>query len=153
MFFLQTNGSGVLSFAGVSVAGTIVSSAIATDTTNRATTSTSFVTGSNTLSVTITPSSASNKILIIANIGQLNSDNGILTIYRGATNLGGGSYGGLVYYVGSTISWSASMSYLDSPATTSATTYQVYFKSDGGGNTTMYNGSNKSTIIVMEIKG
>ena len=66
VFFLQTNGSGVLSFAGVSAsAGQVIQVVNATDSTERSTTSGSFVTASNTLSVSITPSSSSNKILIL----------------------------------------------------------------------------------------
>jgi len=46
------------------------------------------------------------------------------------------------------------MTYLDSPSTTSATTYQVYFRSNAGGNTSFINFANILTsITVMEIKG
>ncbi len=63
---LQTNGSGVLSFAGVSAsAGQVIQVVTATDSTRRTTTSTSFVTASNTLSATITPSSTLNKIFVV----------------------------------------------------------------------------------------
>jgi hypothetical protein len=45
--------------------GKVLQVVTATDSTQRSTTSTSFVTASNTLSVSITPSSASNKVLIL----------------------------------------------------------------------------------------
>jgi hypothetical protein len=83
---LQTNGSGVLSFAG---GGKVLQVVTATDLTERTTTSSSYVTSSNTLSVTITPSSASNKILIIVTSNTTSEgDYGYFTIFRGATNLG-----------------------------------------------------------------
>ena len=151
---LVTNGSGVLSFAAVGAsAGQVIQVLGATDSTGRSTTSTSFVTGSNTLSVTITPSSASNKIAIFVNHYTYNDvATTFATIYRGATNLGGTngmSYGGTN---GGAIDYTTSYNYLDSPSTTSATTYQVYFRANSG--TAFICGSNTlSQIIVMEIKG
>jgi hypothetical protein len=153
---LQTNGSGVLSFAGVSAsAGQVIQVVTATDSTSRTTTSTSFVTGSNTLSVSITPSSASNKILIIATtttrVGE-DGANSFYTIYKNATNLGNSN--GM-----SSHSWNAgdvrvpvAMTYLDSPSTTSAITYQVYFRSSTGTTYLNFN-SSVTSITVMEIKG
>jgi hypothetical protein len=151
---LQTNGSGVLSFAAVGAsAGQVIQVLGATDSTQRSTTSTSFVTGSNTLSVTITPSSASNKIAIfVSNYAYSGGNAAYYTIYRGATNLGGTN--GLGYYntIGGTNDGTSAYNYLDSPATTSATTYQVYFRTSN--DTGYLNGNNtKSQIIVMEIKG
>ena len=143
-----------LSFATVgATAGQVIQVLGATDTSNRSTTSTSFVTASNTLSVSITPSATANKILILVNIGQVNADNGYFTIYRGSTNLGSGSKSALAYFNGAAVAWNSSMIYLDSPSTTSATTYQVYIKSNGGGTCTMYNSVATATITCMEIKG
>jgi len=133
-------------------AGQVIQVLGATDSTTRSTTSASFVTGSNTLSVTITPSSASNKIFIIASLGALQGDNINTTIYRASTNLGG-TRG---FFVGDvvTASMGFTMSYLDSPATTSATTYQVYFKVSDAGTTGIYGaGTVTSTITCFEIKG
>ena len=150
MFFLQTNGSGVLSFAGVSAsAGQVIQVLSATDSTLRSTTSTSFVTASNTLSVTITPSSASNKILILVSTTVYAESINRLTIYRGATNLGnsnGMSESGFDGYDG------ISMVYLDSPSTTSAITYQVYFKVNTGTGQ-LQPDANQGSIVCMEIKG
>jgi hypothetical protein len=154
---LQTNGSGVLSFAGVSAsAGQVIQVITATDDTTRSTTSTSFVTGSNTLSVSITPASASNKIFIVANVNSGDADSGAerhFTIQRGATNLGntsglaqGRTSGGLGF------SMNVNMAVLDSPSTTSATTYQVYMKSPNG-TARMNENSCRGTITCFEIKG
>jgi hypothetical protein len=153
---LQTNGSGVLSFAGVSAsAGQVIQVVTATDSTSRSSTSTSFVTASNTLSVTITPSSSSNKILILASTGvYVPSDNEMyVTIYRGATNLG--SSNGMAMSRDGAVNamCSVGINYLDSPATTSATTYQVYFRTDSGSNATLNRSGVKGSITCMEIKG
>jgi hypothetical protein len=146
-------------------AGYIIQVVTATDSTTRSTTGTSFVTASNTLSVSITPSSASNKILVMVDGGgRASNDDASLTttIYRGATNLGD-STGGL----GSAVAGSEagggdngmfSMHLLDSPATTSSTTYQVYIKNSAGAGTVYINNNrnnqtSKSSITVMEVKG
>jgi len=151
---LQTNGSGVLSFAGVSAsAGQVIQVLSATDSTTRSTTSTSFVTGSNTLSVTITPSSSSNKILIIVTSTYYNEvARSNYTIYRGSTNLGNATYG-FQYLSSQELANAVCMNYLDSPATTSATTYQVRFRATGSGTVYMQGEASIGVITVMEIKG
>jgi hypothetical protein len=155
---LQTNGSGVLSFASAG-GGKVLQVVTAHDSTERASSSSSFVTSSNTLSVTITPASASNKIFILVTgtlyntIGQVYS---IATVFRGATDLGQASGRGLTLMYtpsNSDATSSMAMSVLDSPNTTSATTYQVYFKIKDGGSATLNQHSNKSTITAFEIAG
>ena len=139
--------------AGAS-AGQIIQVLSATDSTVRSTTSTSFVTASNTLSVTITPSSASNKMFIIVDGGTYSSSaTGFATIYRDSTNLGNGNFGMLTNYDGGVgVRIGLSMSYLDSPATTSATTYQVYFRQGAGTGQLLFD-TTKGSITVMEVKG
>ena len=153
---MVTNGSGVLSFAAVG-GGKVLQVITATDSTQRTATSSSFVTASNTLSVSITPSSASNKVLILADTTGHNSADSvpfIWTIYRGATNLGNGNNGmtNIYWANGASIQTPVSMTYLDSPNTTSAITYQVYMRSSSG---TMYVnvGSGTSSITALEIAG
>ena len=104
------------------------------------TTSTSFVTTN--FSVTITPSSASNKIYLISSgIINSSSNNARVTIYRGATNIGSSvgmsqtNLGGWAPYC---------VNYLDSPATTSATTYTMYYL-NGGGATAYWGGDGQLT--------
>jgi hypothetical protein len=153
VFFLQTNGSGVLSFAGVSAsAGQVIQVLGATDSTSRNTTSSTFVTASNTLSVTITPASASNKILILVSAGVYTSGHpAYYTIYRGSTNLGNTNG---MFYLGTDITNGCCMSYLDSPSTTSATTYQVYLRAYSAiGTAELQNSTTKGSITCMEIKG
>ena len=135
-------------------AGQVIQVLGATDTTSRTTTSTSFVTGSNTLSVTITPSATSSKFAIFVSHYAYNGNAfGDYTIFRGATNLGGAD--GLVRFNSGSglIDGSCAYNFLDSPNTTSAITYQAYMKTTAAN--TMYMGKADSTaqIIVMEIKG
>ena len=111
------------------------------------------------LTASITPSSTSSKILVIVtqagvlkNTGT--SDNACnLKLVRGATDLS------LLSEIGKTnsnilnIVGSASITYLDSPATTSATTYKTQFASHLGaanGAFVQYN-NNTSNLILMEV--
>jgi hypothetical protein len=134
-------------------AGQVIQVLGATDSTQRSTSSTSFVTGSNTLSVTITPSSASNKIAIFVNHYTYN-DNAvtICTIYRDATNLGGTNGLAVVPSLSGSLETPTAYNYLDSPATTSATTYQVYFRTTSS-SAKICASNTVAQIIVMEIKG
>jgi len=158
VFFLQTNGSGVLSFAGVSAsAGQVIQVVSATDSTTRTTTSSSYVTGSNTLSASITPSSASNKILIMLYTGTARDDGSAanFTIYRSGSNLFGADG---IFSKGREDDLGIDIiplgfHYLDSPATTSSTTYQVYMKVSGSVTAYLTNGSLKASITLLEIKG
>jgi hypothetical protein len=97
-------------------------------------TSTSTWTAVPGLSVAITPSSTSSKILVLASVaGATNADFGV-RCYRGGTNIGSSTtasasnqYGqwqsGTIYG-----NYTMSFMYLDSPATTSSTTYYIYVK-------------------------
>ena len=137
--------------------GKVLQVVTATDTTERGTTSTSFVTGSNTLSVSITPSSTSNKILVITNATILADNRAYYTIYRASTNLGDSTYGFVEFYPGDSTNYiisSCSMSVLDSPSSTSALTYQVYFRDASGSGTSYLNYRGiKGTITCLEIAG
>jgi hypothetical protein len=163
---LQTNGSGVLSFAGVSAsAGQVIQVVTATDSTLRETTGSSYVTGSNTLSVAITPSSSANKVFIIVHLNSChNSTNGVFgyfTIFRNATNLSPDGNGLCTTGISMDASvvtphagFPLTMTYLDTPNTTSSTTYQVYFKSEFGGNTGFNRRkTSQCRITCMEIAG
>ena len=139
--------------------GKVLQVLTATDQTKRTTTSTSFVTASNTLSVDITPSATSSKVLIMIStvIGNDTTEaQAISTIYRDSTNLGNGNSGMLVTYnfSGSTRQ-SASLIFLDSPSSTSQLTYQLYVRGTGGNTEINYDGASgnggKGSIIVMEI--
>ena len=163
MSLTQLRNLGIVANAGISTtklgAGAVLQVVNATDSTVRTTSSSSYVTASNNLSVSITPSSASNKIFIITNfIAYLDSPTeAFFTIYRGATNLSGADGMVTLYTEGSgeQITTPISMSYLDSPSTTSATTYQVYIKVVGGGSVgfSAYPSTGKASITAFEIAG
>jgi hypothetical protein len=126
--------------------------------TSTSTTSSSFVDLG--LSVSITPKFSTSKILVIACLSAVykngaNSSVGI-NIVRGSTEIVKLADNGLSYTAGSGASQtSATMNYLDSPATTSATTYKVQFKNGSatGTNVTINDSNVTSTITVMEIAG
>ena len=121
------------------------------------------------LSVTITPSSASNKILVIVNFGTLSSDNNAdigIDIYRGATQLtvgSGGSNTNCTFIPAmntpATNSASSSFTLLDSPSTTSSTDYKIRCMINSG--RTLYLNRRASdfsyacisAVTLMEIKG
>ena len=119
------------------------------------------------MSVTITPTSASNKVMIIITgfFGQGNP-NGAVQLVRGSTSIaeGTGSFGGATGYIsyddqtGSQYTMeSHAFHFVDTPNTTSATTYLMRTSS----HTTVYfnrsrqasSGRSSSTITAMEIKG
>ena len=120
------------------------------------TASTSFVATGHIVS--ITPLSASSKILISLTGGQItySSTDKIRTrLYR---KIGTGSYSDLTgdferVSLNSTYDFGHSFSYLDSPSTTSTVYYQPYFRSQNGNNI-YYDYTNLDTnamLTVMEI--
>jgi len=152
---------------GTGVGGKVLQVVQATTSTNSETSSTSFVTTG--LSASITPSSTSNKILAICSFGGGNNNGAsgaglehIYTLYRNSTDLGAASSKGfnpVTYYTASgnapiLYSIPVSINYLDSPSTTSSTTYAVYFRVNNasyGAQFCRYNST--ATIILMEIAG
>ena len=119
--------------------------------------------GDTGLTATITPTAASSKIFIIitqpyASIkNSITAVGGFWEVLRDATSLGITAAEQSLYMTGasgnlqlSLLGWS--VSYMDSPATTSATTYKTQIKADAA-STTVYTstGSRKATITLMEI--
>ena len=112
---------------------------VKTDTFSKQSTAFAAITG---LSATITPSSSSNKILVEARLylsaGNSNGTSAAkLNFVRGSTNIGQPSSGSSNHEA-TFYSWgsnnymdSKTMSFLDSPATTSATTYKIQMGADG----------------------
>ncbi len=102
------------------------------------------------LSQSITPRSTSSKILILCNISLSSGDDATgrsFRFIRGSTHIGGGSEGSRksVSFFGSPMSGdtnmagTTSMHFLDSPSTTSATTYKVQMTGYNSGVTTYIN--------------
>ena len=125
------------------------------------TTSTTFADVSG-LSVSITPSSASNKILVFATLMTSNvfgSSSVKLNLLRDSTILGEGSTGTQKASIGNYgYTHSSALNWLDSPSTTSSTTYKIQFATDNSGNAIYVNRNGidlnytgSSSITVMEI--
>jgi hypothetical protein len=129
----------------------------------QATTSTQVINNTSTfadtgLTASITPSSATSKVLVI--VSQMgcfktaaDSANAvILNLFRGATDIALIAGNGLATATSVGIEASFSYSYLDSPATTSSTTYKTRFKNTSNANSVRVQQTNDlSTIILMEI--
>lgn len=103
----------------------------------------------------ITPTSASSKILVLlyAPLWQTNGfgGNSFLTLYRnGSSFISSGSDIIVLAAPGQNMYGSVSFNYLDSPASTSTLTYQPYIRSDTGGNT-FFNGTGAATLTLLEI--
>ena len=105
------------------------------DTTNRSSNSTSFV--STGVEVSITPSATSSKVLLLCNYSLgIDTDqrrNHVLTFYRGSTDLTPSGVNGFQNpcMPGTNATFHLfpqSMSFLDSPSSTSATTYKLMWK-------------------------
>jgi len=140
-------------------AGKIIQVVSATSTTTYSSSSTSWVAATG-FSATISPQFSTSKIAVFMCGGTVDS-NGIgsqvaMTIYRNnTTNLAppnGGNDKGIceIYGPSSRLQIPISMSYVDSPSTTSATTYTLYYR--GNGSTNYINGDNtQGCIILMEI--
>ena len=122
-------------------------------------TNSTSLTASN-LSATITPKYSSSKVLITVSLNGCyrasETDYIVFHIYKGGSNHH--SISTAVAQNGESASDSVAHSYLDSPNTTSATTYAVYMRSGtGGGNIGIGNyaiggdGSTRSTMILTEI--
>jgi hypothetical protein len=107
---------------------------IVTATTNTQVTNATTTHADTTLTATITPTSASNKVLIFVSQNGLGKTGGTslaydLRLLRGATNIAFPVYqGGIATGVADVYTNSASFAYLDAPATTSATTYKTQIK-------------------------
>jgi len=131
-------------------AGSVLQVLQGTSSTETTFTSTSFI--GTTTSVSITPTSTSSKILVTAVLPIQNSTGLIVyTLYRDAVNLGDSSSGLGRWYVTNSDT-NATMLFLDSPSTTSATTYTVRVRVTSG--TGYYNIANEpSSIVVQEIAG
>ena len=112
------------------------------------------------LTATITPASASNKVLVIVNQTGLRKVAGnaesavIVRLLRDATEIIS-NFSGFAGYENSSKEnrvASASVSYLDSPNTTSATTYKTQFKNFQNANgVSVQDGNSESSITLLEI--
>ena len=136
-------------------AGSVLQVVNATYGTVFSTTSATFVASG--LTVSITPRSASSKILVIAAMPSRAVTLGeaaIATIYRNSTNLAPTDGFNMIQIAGYIFA-TLPLMILDSPSTTSSTSYSVYVRSSGGAANTFNNPAAGafSTITLMEIQG
>jgi hypothetical protein len=161
----QSNGStkATINSSGFSYPGGVLQVISVTKTDTFSTTSAGTFVDVTGLSVSITPKSASNKILIFCTIPCSHPASAIarFNIVRGSTNIcqpasvQNLSSSKTAYYLSGDLGAASDIHFLDSPATTSATTYKIQCCSNGG---TMFVGQRNSgdmampsTITVMEI--
>ncbi len=125
------------------------------------------------LTLNITPTATSSKILFMASVAGVGTDNSVVQAYRDSTIIAGGdasgsrtqSFTGSLYngiFAAPTL-MTASINWLDTPSTTSAITYKIKAGAVGGG--TLYLGRNATdnddaqhtrapqVITLMEIAG
>jgi hypothetical protein len=146
-----------LQWAAAAAGGKVLQVVQATNSTAAANSTTTYA--DTNLTASITPSAATSKVLVIVHQNGTTKSNGnvnnanYLKLVRGVTDLTtfGASVGftstAIYNYVGS-----CSTAYLDSPNTTSATTYKTQFKNDvAAAAVGVQTGSATSTITLMEI--
>jgi hypothetical protein len=159
---ITLNGDGAISgltATGISAvqklpAGTVLQVVSTTpDQTQISTSSTSYVTSN--LSLAITPTFSSSKIFVICSYSvAVNSGRACATtLYRSSTNLAPDNALGRFYTASGGDSWTqSSIMFLDSPATTSSTTYALYFRAEGSYAVELFAGNFVApTLTLMEI--
>jgi len=106
-----------------------------------------------TLTASITPSSTSSKIYVMVNSTIYTSNNASVTLFRDSTNIGGSTYGFGRLTNPDDVWETVSITYLDSPSTTSSITYKLGARSESsniyvGGDSDQIN-----SITLMEVAG
>jgi hypothetical protein len=119
-------------------------------------TTTSTTSGTNvdtTLSATITPQSSSSKILAMITqtaFCSTSATDSIFQLVRGSTAIATNKFVAYGSTSANVVSWA--LNYLDSPATTSATTYKTQMRRDAGGGTVITQvGDSLSTLTLFEV--
>jgi len=149
--------TGTLAVQGGTGVGKVLQVVQGTTQTSVSTTSLSYVTTN--LTASITPTSATSKVLVLFSISGYNDTAGgqsIATVFRGTvagTNLGAtnsSGFGAAFSGAGETMS-NISGIILDSPSTTSATTYTVGFKRKTTGTAYVLVDGQLATLTLMEI--
>ena len=162
---ILTVASGIPSWATAAAGGTVIKVVYGSTTTSTNISSTSFT--DTTLTASITPTSNTSKVLVLCALQSTLTQSTTQSLgqkaqlVRGATNIftqpGAYQSGYLNLYSsanGFEAGWPLVLNYLDSPATTSSTTYKLQIALNGTANSATsicQHGSAISTIILMEI--
>jgi len=174
---LQANGvtKATIGSSGLYSTGHVLQVVTLNHTTAFSTSSATFVDVTD-LTLSITPSSTSSKILVMVtvNAAHTNSNSALFRLLRNSTPIGGGvakpsssHQDNVIGTLRTTTNYHThvvSYNYLDSPSTTSATTYKIQTLSTAGLNPTYVNRTindstsefdsrNASSIVLMEIAG
>lgn len=133
--------------------GKILQVVLGTSTTFKSTTSSTYQTTN--LTATITPTSATSKIIVIA-FGDLQTGSTTTVVqaalFRDSTNISSNSVGAaLLCITAGSQSVPASMGTIDSPASTSAIVYSVKLASSNNASSVTWGASTGQTLIVLEI--
>ena len=123
-------------------------------TTGASTTTASTAYSSTGLTASITPTSSSSKIVVLANCVTYTNGNGrgiSMQLARGATTVWGNTGAYVSYGGASTVVSTFSLNYLDSPATTSSTTYTLKFSAPDSATVTVQWDNQTSVMTLMEI--
>jgi hypothetical protein len=140
--------------------GSVIQTVNALYSTQVATTSTSFVTTN--LTATITPTSSSSKILVVYSLGDVGcippSDGAAFALYKNGSAIGQPLYSRVNYNDTSAsesqMITAVSGSYFDSPSSTSALIYAIFFRNNSGGGTTtqVFRDGTQGSLTLLEIK-
>jgi hypothetical protein len=157
---LITLGANAITALPSGVGGKVLQVVSVATTTESSSSSSTFADVTN-LTATITPSSASNKILVTVfcnGVGKETNNAYVgLRLLRGASVIAGLDYlAGLNGASGTNYIGTSGIMYQDSPSTTSATTYKVQISSEANNATAYINRPNggsvpSSTITLMEV--
>lgn len=149
---LQSNGTTVAtaSSSGFSYSGGVIQVVSSLIGTTQSTTAVNASPASTTLTATITPKFSTSRIyILVSSVGGQSTGgrSAFFYIFKNGSSQMRLECNDTSY----TVYYPICISYMDSPATTSATTYAVYFATDGAGTNYFANANSPSTITLMEI--
>lgn len=120
----------------VAIGGGKVLQVVSTNSTTQFTSNANSYTDITGMSVSITPSASNSKILVMTDFSadtENDNTNYGFQLKRGSTSIGNGVSGNVVAHMNANEFDTMAITFLDSPSTTSATTYKLQFKSFNGG--------------------
>tara|TARA_R100001126_G_scaffold53073_1_gene29953 strand:+ start:846 stop:1679 length:834 start_codon:yes stop_codon:yes gene_type:complete len=140
-----------IDYSHIKGGGKVLQVVSATDTTERSHSSSTYSLASSSLTVDITPSATSSKILVMLSTSyKKNGGSMFITIFRDSTNLGNGN-NGFINGDANNVPYPGSIVVLDSPSSTSQLTYQIRTRSGGGDAVDFNEGGSTGSIVAMEI--